>query len=79
MLPVDEFSGNTATAPSDLHLYHKWPRIGEGGLRALDAFLKENNSRLVIIDTFKMFQTNLSKADSKKTQYDIDYDRDLQT
>jgi hypothetical protein len=75
MLPLDEYSGGISAAPNNLYLYHKWPRIGEGGLRALDNFLKENRSRLVIIDTFKMFQPHLTKKDNKKIQYEIDYDR----
>lgn len=75
MLPVDEYTGAKVSAPKNLHLYYKWPRMGEGGLRAIDGFLKEHKARLVIIDTFKMFQAHLTKKDTKKIQYEIDYDR----
>ena len=75
MLPLDEYSGAKAPAPDNLNLYYKWPRMGEGGMRALDNFLNAYNARLVIIDTFKMFQPHLTKGDAKKIQYEIDYDR----
>lgn len=39
-------------APGNLHLFTEWPRLGEGGARALDQILSENpDTRLLVIDT----------------------------
>jgi len=75
MLPMDEYSGVFVEAPENLHLYDKWPRIGEGGIRALEEFIQQNDTQMVIIDTMKMFQQQLTRKDAQKVRYEIDYDR----
>ena len=75
MLSDDQYTGSYPKGLDQLHLYYKWPRIGQGGLRALDMFIAEHKCRLVVIDTFKMFQPVLTRSDEKKVQYEIDYDR----
>jgi len=75
MLPFDNYTGCQAPAPGNLHLFHKWPRAGDGGLRALDEFLTgEPDVRLVVIDTLKKFQAT-ARDDRTKSGYDFDYEK----
>jgi hypothetical protein len=74
MVPIDDYTGRRPSGLEHLDLYYQWPRMGEGGLRALDAYFRDHKPRLVVIDTFKAFQPKLIKSDNKKTQYDLDYD-----
>jgi len=74
MLPMDNFSGCQTPAPERLHLYHRWPRVGEGCLRGLHDFLKDYpETRVVFIDTLKKVQPE--NGDRSKTQYDVDYEK----
>ena len=58
--------------PQNLHLSHRWPRMEEGGLDALDNWLPQHlDVRLVIIDILGKF-TSLS---SSKNIYQGDYDK----
>lgn len=54
-----------------LTLAHTWPRMGKGGLEAIDAWINQHQqARLVIIDTWVRFRPiRLGKTDS----YEIDY------
>jgi len=75
MLPYDDYTGCCAEAPDNLHLYYKWPRIGEGGFRALCEFLDgEPDIRIVVIDTLKKIQGE-SSTNRSKTGYDHDYEK----
>ncbi len=57
---------------SSFHLQTQWPRVDQGGLEKLDRYLSENpNTRLVIIDTLKMWR---SSKGSNKGIYDQDYE-----
>ncbi len=57
---------------SSFHLQTRWPRVDQGGLEKLDRYLSENpNTRLVIIDTLKMWR---SSKGSNKGIYDQDYE-----
>ncbi len=61
-------------APDNLHLFPKWPRLNEGGLERLDAFItwKKRNLRLIVIDTFAKFRP-LTKG-SNINLYETDYE-----
>ena len=57
---------------SFFRLQTDWPRVDQGGLEKLDLYLSENpNTRLVIIDTLKMWR---SSKGSNKGIYDQDYE-----
>lgn len=57
---------------SSFHLQTQWPRVDQGGLEKLDRYLSESiNTRLVIIDTLKMWR---SSKGSNKGIYDQDYE-----
>ncbi len=57
---------------SSFRLQTRWPRVDQGGLEKLDRYLSENpNTRLVIIDTLKMWR---SSKGSNKGIYDQDYE-----
>ena len=59
-------------APEGLHLNLDWPRAGDGGVKALDAWLEEHpDCRLVVIDTLARFKP---RAAGRRTQYDEDRD-----
>jgi hypothetical protein len=48
-----------------------WPRMGEGGIEALEDWLDNHVVRLVVIDTFKRFRPKEQKV---QRLYDLDYD-----
>jgi hypothetical protein len=57
-------------APAGLHFALDWPRLDEGGLEALDEFLREHPSvKLVIGDTWARLKP---RASGRHTQYDED-------
>jgi hypothetical protein len=59
-------------APGGLHFASEWPRLDEGGVEALAAFLDEHpDVRLVIGDTFARLKP---RASGRRTQYDEDRD-----
>jgi hypothetical protein len=58
--------------PAGLAYATEWPRINEGGLEALDAWLtKHPNARIVVIDTLKKFRP---QAAGNRSLYDVDYE-----
>jgi hypothetical protein len=60
------------TAPEGMHLNLDWPRAGDGGVEALDAWLSDHpGCRLVVIDTLARFKP---RTTGRRTQYDEDRD-----
>lgn len=61
------------SASPHMHVVTEWPRMDEGGLDALEAWLDATPAcRLVVIDTYKKVK---SRQDSGRKQlYDIDYE-----
>lgn len=58
--------------PAGLHLAVEWPRADEGGVEAIDAFLRNHPGvRLVVIDTLARFKPRTS---ARRSQYDEDRD-----
>ncbi len=58
-------------APEGLELATEWPRLGDGGLEALEAWLNTHpDARLVVIDTLAKFRT----AQTGKNLYKEDYE-----
>jgi hypothetical protein len=58
--------------PAGLTFASEWPRLDEGGLEKLDAFLSEHpDVRLVICDTFARIKP---RATGRRAQYDEDRD-----
>ena len=75
MIPIDDYTGKRPSGLSNhLELAVTWPRMGEGGLRALNSYCAEIKPRLVVIDTFKAFQSEAATLKLTKQQYDVDYD-----
>ena len=75
MAPIDDYTGERPSGlKTHLVLASSWPRMGEGGLRALDAYCEDNKPGFIGIDTFKPFQSEATAAKLSKQQYDIDYD-----
>ena len=74
MMPVDDYTGEMSSGLDGLYLAVRWPRMGGGGLRALDEYCREHKPRLVVIDTFKAFQSEAASTKLLKQQYDLDYD-----
>jgi hypothetical protein len=61
-----------SAAPDGLHLNLDWPRADEGGIQALDDWLRAHpDCRLVVIDTLARFKP---RATGRRTQYDEDRD-----
>ncbi len=59
-------------APDGFHYSTSWPKIGDGGAEALDAWLRDHSwSRLVVIDTLKKVRP---KAYGNRNIYDVDYE-----
>ena len=62
---------NGSTVSDNTEIITSWPRIGEGGIRALRAWLTCNtNARLVIIDTLAKFRPHIK---SNENPYMADY------
>ena len=60
------------SAPEALHIAIDWPRAGEGGVEALQAFLEARPGiRLVVIDTLARFKP---RASGRRSAYDEDRD-----
>lgn len=58
--------------PAGLAYATEWPRINEGGLEALDAWLtKHPDARIVVIDTLKKFRP---QSAGNRSLYDVDYE-----
>ena len=58
--------------PPRLHISTDWPRAGEGGVEALDGFLRQHpDTRLVVVDTLARFKP---RATGRRSQYDEDRD-----
>jgi hypothetical protein len=58
--------------PARLHFETEWPRIGEGGIKDLDAWLEDHpDCRLVIIDTLARFKP---RSTGRRAQYDEERD-----
>ena len=61
------------SAPNNLYLETVWPKIGDGGIKALDKRIREiPGLRLVIIDTLKKIKP--VQKSQNKSLYDIDYE-----
>jgi hypothetical protein len=57
--------------PEDLVFATEWPRLGEGGEEALDAFLTAHpHTRLVVVDVFQMLRPSTS---ARENAYAADY------
>ncbi len=57
----------------NLHMATSWPKMGEGGIVELCKWLDMHpNTRLIVIDTLKMFRPNINGK--YKSLYDIDYE-----
>lgn len=58
------------SAPEELHMRTEWPRMGEGGIEALDGWLRDHpDCRLVVVDTLARFKP---QSAGRRTQYDED-------
>jgi hypothetical protein len=58
--------------PARLHVAFDWPRAGDGGAEALQAWLEQHpDCRLVVIDTLARFKPRVT---GRRTQYDEDRD-----
>jgi hypothetical protein len=58
-------------APEGLELATKWPRLGDGGLDALEAWLNTHpDARLVVIDTLAKFRTGQAGKNLYKEDYE---------
>ena len=61
-----------AEAPSGLELVTEWPRLDDGGVEALDAWLDEHlDPRLVLIDVWPRIRP---RTDKRTDHYQADYD-----
>lgn len=59
-------------APAGMHARTEWPRMGEGGVEALSAWLEEHTeTRLVVVDTLARFKPVAGGA-GRRSQYDED-------
>ena len=57
-------------APAGMHVRTEWPRMGEGGIKALDGWLGEHpETRLVVVDTLARFKPHTT---GRRSQYDED-------
>lgn len=60
-------------APAGLALATEWPRLGEGGLENLEAWLEENPAaRLIVVDTLKKIRP--AAGTGNRSLYDVDYE-----
>jgi hypothetical protein len=58
-------------APEGLELATEWPRLGDGGLDALEAWLNTHpDARLVVIDTLAKFRTGQTGKNLYKEDYE---------
>jgi hypothetical protein len=58
--------------PDNFYVQHAWPRQDQGGLEALEKWLRRHpGTRLVIIDTWKKFRPAAARG---KNAYDEDYE-----
>ena len=58
--------------PARLHVAFDWPRAGDGGAEALQAWLEQHpDCRLVVVDTLARFKPRVT---GRRTQYDEDRD-----
>lgn len=64
---------NGAEAPANLHLYHRWPGADQGGIPAIEEWLKDHpDTRMVIIDTMGRFRGGRAKnGDVFQQDYDF--------
>lgn len=63
---------NGGLAPDGLHIATEWPRMDEGGVEQIEAFLDEHpDTRFVVIDTLARFKP---RTNGRRTQYDEDRD-----
>ncbi len=57
-------------APEELHMHVDWPRMDDGGVNALHAWLSNHpDCRLVVVDTLSRFKPY---ASGRRSQYDED-------
>lgn len=69
---LEEILGDTE-APARLHIATEWPRLDEGGMPALAAWLEQYpDTRLIVIDTLKKVRSRQENA--HRRLYDLDYD-----
>jgi hypothetical protein len=56
-----------------LEVVNEWPRLNQGGVEAIDAWIKSRkDARLLIVDTLKMLRPIATGRD--KNAYDADYE-----
>ncbi|MCP4050222.1 MAG: AAA family ATPase [bacterium] len=59
----------------NLHISTTWPRMEQGGITELGKWLNSHpNTRLIVIDTLKMFRPTINGNSKYKNLYDIDYE-----
>jgi len=62
---------SSGVAPEGLELATEWPRLGDGGLDALEAWLNTHpDARLVVIDTLAKFRTGQTGKNLYKEDYE---------
>jgi len=73
-LRPDGQGGYHTTAPEGLHLFTEWPRLGDGAIKELSAFMVDYpETRLIIVDTLAKIRP-ASAAKSNVTAYEKDYE-----
>jgi hypothetical protein len=64
-----------SVAPDNLHIRTEWPRLDQGGLSLLHAWMGEHPAtRLIVIDTLAKVRPGASKGKDSRSMYDADYD-----
>src|SRR5262245_36199866 len=59
----------------NLEVVTRWPRLNEGGLEAIEAWInRHSDARLLIVDTFKRIRAARASHHKAAGTYDVDYD-----
>ena len=62
----------TGTWPSNLHIHTEWPRQDQGGIDAIEDWIKDHPAaKLIIVDTLERFRP---KTNNKQDKYAADYE-----
>lgn len=66
----------TKAISEQLEIVTRWPRLNEGGLEAIGAWILRHgaSARLIIVDTFKRIRPLKSSHHKNASTYDVDYD-----
>src|SRR5262249_28939741 len=63
------------TLSDKLEVTTKWPRLNQGGLEAIEEWIKRHaDARLLIVDTFKMIRPLRAGMNRNANTYDLDYE-----